>query len=163
MTLDPCIFLFEIMSDEDEVIEIELKQSTNFACSSINKRSAVPRVRTYERVLCEMRMYRNTSDFKTHYRITLDMFDVVLRELHGKLERHNHEGAVHVGPEKQLLVFLNFMGNQVNERMWTFFGLSMSTVNDIINRVMEAVLELQSRVKKILFIFVEQIYTSTIN
>jgi len=78
--LDPCIFLFEIMSDEDEFMEIELKQSTNFACSSINKRSAVPKVRTYERVLCEMRMYRNISDFKTHYRITLDMFDVVLRE-----------------------------------------------------------------------------------
>jgi hypothetical protein len=35
--LDPCIFLFEIMSDEDEFMEIELKQSTNFACSSINK------------------------------------------------------------------------------------------------------------------------------
>ena len=78
--LDPCIFLFEIMSDEDEFMEIELKQSTNCACSSINKRSAVPKIRTYEHVLCEMRMYRNISDFKTHYRITLDMFDVVLRE-----------------------------------------------------------------------------------
>ena len=121
--LDPCIFIFEIMSDEDEFMNTE--QSTNFACSSINinnKRSAVPKVRTYERVLCEMRMYRNISDFKTHYRITLDMFDVILRELHGKLERHNHGGSVPVAPEKQLLVFLNFMGNQVSERMWTFFG-----------------------------------------
>jgi len=146
--LDPCIFLFEIMSDEDEFMEIELKQSTNFACSSINKRSAVPKVRTYERVLCEMRMYRNISDFKTHYRITLDMFDVILRELHGKLERHNHGGSVPVAPEKQLLVFLNFMGNQQSMRECEhFFGLSMSTVHDIINRVMEAVLELQSRVK----------------
>jgi hypothetical protein len=81
--LDPCIFIFEIMSDEDEFMNIE--QSTNFACSSINinnKRSAVPKVRTYERVLCEMRMYRNISDFKTHYRITLDMLDVILHELH---------------------------------------------------------------------------------
>jgi hypothetical protein len=46
--LDPCIFIFEIMSDEDEFMNIE--QSTNFACSSINinnKRSAVPKVRTY--------------------------------------------------------------------------------------------------------------------
>jgi hypothetical protein len=128
------------MSDEDEFMNIE--QSTNFACSSINinnKRSAVPKVRTYERVLCEMRMYRNISDFKTHYRITLDMFDVILRELHGKLP---------VAPEKQLLVFLNFMGNQQSMReCGHFLGLSMSTVHDIINRVMEAVLELQSKVK----------------
>ena len=138
--LDPCIFIFEIMSDEDEFMNIE--QSTNFASSSINinnKRSAVPKVRTYERVLCEMRMYRNISDFKTHYRITLDMFDVILRELHGKLP---------VAPEKQLLVFLNFMGNQQSMReCGHFLGLSMSTVHDIINRVMEAVLELQSKVK----------------
>jgi hypothetical protein len=54
---------------------------------------AVPKVRTYERVLCEMRMYRNISDFKTHYRITLDMFDVILRELHGKLEHFKYENA----------------------------------------------------------------------
>ena len=93
-------------------------------------------------------MYRNISDFKTHYRITLDMFDVILRELHGKLESHNHGGSVPVAPEKQLLVFLNFMGNQQSMReCGHFFGLSMSTEHDIINRVMEAVLELQSRVK----------------
>jgi hypothetical protein len=147
--LDPCIFIFEIMSDEDEFMNIE--QSTNFACSSINfnnKRSGVPKVRTYERVLCEMRMNRNISDFKTHYRITLDMLDVILRELHGKLERHNHGGSVPVAPEKQLLVFLNFMGNQQSMReCGHFWGLSMSIVHDIINRVMEAVLELQSKVK----------------
>lgn len=145
--LVPFIFLFEIMSDEDEFMEIELKQSTHFSCSIFNKRSAVPKVRTYDRVLCEMRMYRNISDFKTHYRITLDMFDVILRELHGKLEHHNHGGSVPVAPEKQLLVFLNFMGNQQSMReCGHFFGLSMSTVHDIINRVMEAVLELLSRV-----------------
>ena len=147
--LDPCIFIFEIMSDEDEFMNIE--QSTNFACSSMNinnKRSAVPKVRTYERVLCEMRMYRNISDFKTHYRITLDMLDVILHELHGKLERHNHGGSVPVAPEKQLPVFLNFIGNQQSMReCGHFLGLSMSTVHDIINRAMEAVLELQSKVK----------------
>jgi len=76
------------------------------------------------------------------------MFDVILRELHGKLERHIHGGSVPVAPEKQLLVFLNFMGNQQSMReCGNFWGLSMSTVHDIINRVMEAVLELQSRVK----------------
>jgi hypothetical protein len=44
--LDPCIFIFEIMSDEDEFMNIE--QLTNFACSNINinnKRSAVPKVK----------------------------------------------------------------------------------------------------------------------
>jgi hypothetical protein len=35
------------------------------------------------------------------------MFDVILRELHGKLERHNHGGSVPVAPEKQLLECFN--------------------------------------------------------
>jgi hypothetical protein len=137
------------MSDEDEFMNIE--QSTNFACSSINinnKRSAVPKVRTYERVLCEMRMYRNISDFKTHYRITLDMFDVILRELHGKIRASKPRRINTCCARETASRFLKLYGKStVNERMWKFLGLSMSTVHDIINRVMEAVLELQSKVK----------------
>ena len=126
----------------------------------INKRSAVPKVRTCERVLCEMRMHRNIGVFKTHYRITLDMFDVILRELHGKIRASKPRRINTCCARETASRFLKLYGKStVNERMWKFLGLSMSTVHDIINRVMEAVLELQSRVKiNIIYLCWKNIY-----
>ena len=61
----------------------------------------------------------------------MEMFDIILRELHPILERHNIGGSVPIHPEKQLLVFLNFMGNQQSMTECAhFFGLSISTVID---------------------------------
>ena len=77
----------------------------------------------------------------------MEMFDIILRELHPILERHNIGGSVPIHPEKQLLVFLNFMGNQQSMRECAhFFGLSISTVHGVINRTAEAVLQLQQKV-----------------
>ena len=95
------------------------------------KRDTVPKVRVYEDVLDEIRVYRNICDFKTHYRIDMEMFDIILRELHPILERHNIGGSVPIHPEKQLIVFLNFMGNQQSMRECGHcVGLSISTVID---------------------------------
>ena len=144
-------FMFEMLDEEEEAMEIELKYLTSYSIFSepknAGKRDTVPKVRVYEDVLDEIRVYRNICDFKTHYRIDIEMFDIILRELHPILERHNIGGSVPIHPEKQLLVFLNFMGNQQSMRECAhFFGLSISTVHGVINRTAEAVLQLQQKV-----------------
>jgi len=78
--------MFEMLNEEEEAMEIELKYLTSYSIFSepknAGKRDTVPKVRVYEDVLDEIRVYRNICDFKTHYRIDMEMFDIILRELH---------------------------------------------------------------------------------
>jgi hypothetical protein len=143
------LFFVDMITEEEEFVALEQKKSSSnvLYLDNNNKRRTTPKVRTYEQVLNEIKLCKNVGDFKIHYRIDLEMFEFLLRELHGSLERHNRGGSAPVQPEKQLLVFLNFIGNQQSMReCGHFFGLSISTVHDIINRVMDAVLDLQARV-----------------
>ena len=105
--------MFEILDEEEEAMEIELTYLTSYSSSSeakCGKRDTVSKVRVQEDVLDEIRVFRKKY-FKTHYRIHIEMFDIITRELHPILEHHNIGGSVSDVPEKLLLVFLNFAGS----------------------------------------------------
>lgn len=76
------------------------------------------------------------DDFKFNYRMCRQTFEFVLGEIALDLVHNNTGGKAPISPDMQLLVFLNYVGNQHSMRNGAhFFGMSKATVHDIINCV----------------------------
>lgn len=70
------------------------------------RRDSVPRIRRYAESVVPR---YSLSDFKSHFRLERSSFELVC----GVIGRHfkRHKGSIPVPVEKQLLIFLWFMGN----------------------------------------------------
>ncbi|XP_021379463.1 protein ANTAGONIST OF LIKE HETEROCHROMATIN PROTEIN 1-like [Mizuhopecten yessoensis] len=89
----------------------------------------------------------NVDDFKTHYRLSRNMFDCLLERVRDDLIKDFHGGRNPINPDKQLLVFLNYIGNQQSMRECAhIFGLSKSTVHSVVASVADAIVKLHSQV-----------------
>ena len=100
----------------------------------IMKRDFVPKVLGYtEMVVPDYTM----DDFRRHFRLSRVAFEQLLEHVGPTLllQSLTKEG---VAPEKQLLLFLWYMGNPESMReMANLFGISISTVHSAIYRVMD--------------------------
>ncbi|KAK3107567.1 hypothetical protein FSP39_017459 [Pinctada imbricata] len=129
-------------------MEIEHKQSLGLHLNLQKKRSEMPKVNNYMRVIDDMTfMYQNIDDFKLHYRLHRDTFDIVLNEVFIWLHIAYRGGSLPIEPDKQFLVFLNYLGNQQSMRECAhLFGLSKSTVHRVIHSVTSALLQIKDKV-----------------
>ena len=93
---------------------------------------------------------QHIDDFKTHFRVSRELFSFILNELSNKLQRNGHGPQVNVPPDKQLLVAMWYIANTASMReVAHIFGLSMSTVHGIVKDVCDELAKLSDRVSKI--------------
>lgn len=110
-------------------------------------RDSVPKITNYMQVAGEMTLLQNIDNFKVHYRVTRQTFEIILEEDAADLLHCNVGGATPVPPDRQFLVCLNYVANQHTMRNCGHFnGMSISTVHGIISSVTDALLNLQRRV-----------------
>lgn len=155
MAVSNCVsFLFlEIFNDESEVECMHVHKckdrKKNFV-SLYSKRECVPKVEGYVLNVVElMDEPQHIDDFRTHFRLSRELFTSILNELSHTLQRNGHGPQVNVPPDKQLLVALWYIANTASMReVAHVFGLSMSTVHGIVKDVCEALAQLSDRVSK---------------
>ncbi|XP_069131771.1 uncharacterized protein [Argopecten irradians] len=143
------ILMDYLISDSDDETISRHKYMMSAMALHIQKanRPSVPKINTYMGVIDDMILPENVDDFKTHYRLSRDMFDCLLERVRDDLIKDFRGGRCPINPDKQLLVFLNYLGNQQSMRECAhIFGLSKSTVHSIVTSVTEAIVKLQSQV-----------------
>lgn len=92
---------------------------------------------------------QHIDDFRTHFRVSRELFTFILKELSYKLHKNGHGPKVNVLPEKHLLLALWYIANTASLReVAHVFGLSMSTVHVIVKDVCDAIAQLGNRVSK---------------
>lgn len=69
----------------------------------------------------EMTLLQNIDDFKVHYRVTRQSFEVILEEVAADLLHCNVGGVTRVAPDPQFLVFFNYVTNQHSMRNCGYF------------------------------------------
>ncbi|XP_062568006.1 uncharacterized protein LOC134230253 [Saccostrea cucullata] len=142
--------IFELFFDEyeEEIYFFEhLCYNKLFRLLTRTSRDSVPKINNYMEVVDQMSTVENIDDFKFHYRMCKQTFEVILAEIALDLIHYNTGGNVPISPDRQLLVFLNYVGNQHSMRNCAhFFGMSKATVHDIINRVINSLLKLRTRI-----------------
>ena len=84
-----------------------------------------------------------SAEFRRHFRVTINMYEHLLRDLKPDLVKHYHGGKEPISPETQLLVFfLWYVANQDSQReIGVLFGISEWSVNIIAKHVVEVICE----------------------
>lgn len=96
-----------------------------------------------------MAVPQHIDDFKMHYRISRDVFHIILESVQDLLIRGGRGPHDTVTPEKQLLVCVSYLAtNQSMRETAHFFNLSKSTVHQIIKEVCNILVNLRDRVRK---------------
>lgn len=81
----------------------------------------------------------STTYFKFHFRISKEMFEVILQHIGGELLPSHVGGSDETVPSKQVLLFLWYLANHHFMREIShIFDLSMSTVHATLKRVNNA-------------------------
>ncbi|XP_033730191.1 protein ALP1-like [Pecten maximus] len=90
---------------------------------------------------------QNVDDFRSHFRISRNTFDIILQDIYHSLLLKGKGQHDTVSPDKQLAVCLWYLANQESMReVAHLFGLSKSTVHGIIMKVCNAFMDLGPRV-----------------
>ena len=128
-------------SDTDDFMWLYANEEcANETLAICEKRESVPNVMNYMEVINNMQIPENVDDFRYHYRVSRDFFDVILGELFENLLRKGHGQHETVTPEKQLLVGLCYMANMQSMReLAHVFSLSKSTVHSTVLGVIDAI------------------------
>lgn len=144
--------ILEMFDDEDEDIHRLLAKRSINTLSVINmttRRSFMPKVTDYMAVVGQMAVPQHIDDFKMHYRISRDVFHIILESVQDLLIRGGRGPHDTVTPEKQLLVCVSYLAtNQSMRETAHFFNLSKSTVHQIIKEVCNILVNLRDRVRK---------------
>ena len=83
-----------------------------------------------------------SAEFRRHFRVTINMYEHLLRDLKPDLVKHYRGGKEPISPETQLLVFLWYVANQDSQReIGVLFGISEWSVNTIVKHVVEVICE----------------------
>ncbi|XP_071138718.1 uncharacterized protein [Mytilus edulis] len=137
--------ILEMFDDEDEDIHRLLAKRSKNTLSVINmttRRSFMQKVTDYMAVVGQMAVPQHIDDFKMHYRISRDVFHIILESVRGGRGTHDT-----VSPEKQLLVCVSYLAtNQSMRETAHFFNLSKSTVHQIIKEVCNILVNLRDRI-----------------
>ena len=90
---------------------------------------------------------KHIDDFKVHFRLSRDLYIVILNEVFVVLQRNGHGPQATVLPDKQLLVALWYLANTTSMReVAHLFGLSIARVHGIIKDVYKAIGQLSKKV-----------------
>ena len=137
-----------LIDDTDDLMWSFMKnQSSNDILICNQRRDSVPNIDHYMDVINRMRIPENIDDFKYHYRLSRNLFDVILGEVYDILVRKGKGQHETVTPEKQLLVGICYLANTQSMREVAHtFNLSKSTVHRIINDVCDAIGQIGNRV-----------------
>lgn len=82
----------------------------------------------------------STTYFKFHFRISKEMFEVILQHIGEELLPSHGGGSDETDPSKQVLLFLWYLANQHSmKEISHIFDLSMSTVHATLKRVNNAI------------------------
>ncbi|VDI18195.1 Hypothetical predicted protein [Mytilus galloprovincialis] len=142
--------ILEMFDDEDEDIHRLLAKRSINTLSVINmttRRSFMPKVTDYMAVVGQMAVPQHIDDFKMHYRISRDVFHIILESVQDLLIRGGRGPHDTVTPEKQLLVCFSYLAtNQSMRETAHFFNLSKSTVHQIIKEVCNILVNLRDRI-----------------
>jgi hypothetical protein len=85
--------------------------------------------------------------FQSHFRISPYVFELILQEVSPAIRRLDNGGYQPVPPRIQLQIFLWYLCNQESMReVSQLYGLTKSTVYNIVKSVCDALLALQNRV-----------------
>ena len=79
-----------------------------------------------------------SAEFRRHFRVTINMYEHLLRDLKPDLVKHYSGGKEPISPETHLLVFFWYVANQDSPReIGVLFGIGEWSVNTIIKHVVE--------------------------
>lgn len=101
-------------------------------------------------IVGQMDIPEHVDDFKTHFRISRDVFHIVLENINDSLIRAGNGPHQNVPPKKQLFVVLSYLAtSQAMRETAHIFCLSKSTVNQIVKDVCSALTQRCNRVRHI--------------
>ena len=132
---------FEI---ENEILDEE-EESIVFSCLASFARRNLNRIEGfYEATFPRY----SPSEFQSHFRMTKTTMETVCREIvnTGRIPLGNVKGRPPIPPEKQVLLFVWCMANQECARLVADrFDVTMSSVDRVLRRVAQGLLELCPR------------------
>lgn len=153
------ITTWEMIQDDDEeelLYQFKKIRNTRLVVWLINsRRDSVPNVDQYmSSVIHLLDLPENIDDFKYHFRVSRDLFNAVLNDIHPILLRQGTGPEESVEPEKQLLVCLCYLANcQSMREVAHTFNLSKGTVHGIIGDVCKALYQLVEQVRSCYILF----------
>ncbi|XP_069103544.1 uncharacterized protein [Argopecten irradians] len=139
-----CLFgtlMFELINeDSDELLCI---LATNSHLRDIMhykpRREHLPSVQGYTETVLPRFI---TEDYRTHFRISKEMFTAIISEIQEPLTFRHRGGHDQISPSKQLFIFLCYMANKETMReIGHYFGVGKSSVHNTIMRVAEVFLD----------------------
>ena len=118
---------------------------------SNQRQDHVPNVSDYEAGTVRlMTIPDNVDDFRTHFWVSRQLFDVILEKVYRGMLRQDRRQKHSGTPEKQLLVFLWYISNMSSMRgMKHVLKLSKSTVHCMVKDISTAIMELSNRIVRI--------------
>lgn len=118
--------LLEFLQEEDDYFYFFARHQAD-RYWSLRKREWTPKITSYmETVFTEFGLPQNIDDFRVHYRVSRNLFEIILREIYGSLLLNGYGPYNAIEPPKQLLVCLWYsvpVKYVVNERVSSYFQL----------------------------------------
>lgn len=138
--------LLEFLQEEDDYFYFFARHQAD-RYWSLRKREWTPKITSYmETVFTEFGLPQNIDDFRVHYRVSRNLFEIILREIYGGLlkwiwaiQRHRTSTTtpcLSVVPVKYV----------VNERVSSYYQLVKINSSCSCMRVLDALQELKPRV-----------------
>ena len=139
-----------LLEEEDDLLFFAYCQ-TNLCSFLLAKRDWTPKVTNYmETVFNEFGLPQHIDDFRVHYRVSRNLFEIILQDIFANLLLVGTGPYDAIEPPKQLLVSLWYLANMSSMRqVGHIFNLSKSTVHTVVIRVLEALQQLTQRVNKL--------------
>ncbi|XP_062582430.1 uncharacterized protein LOC134244176 [Saccostrea cucullata] len=118
-------------------------QAKTVSLALIQSRDSVPKITSYmQDVYPNFEIPENIDDFSAHFRISRNLFEIVLQEVYQTLKLGGTGRYEAITPDRQLLLTLWYLANLSSMReVAHIFGLSKSTVHETIFRVISAIIE----------------------
>lgn len=147
--LNRFLLFHELFSEEDEFqYEAAMVRMTNmFGFITDPVIRYVPRVCGHREAVNEM-IDDKFDYFPAHFRVSRHVFEVLLGYVRPRIRSKYVGGHLPLPVDKQLLVFLCYIGNQQSMReVSQLFGISPSTVHSVVMKVLDTLLDLKDRVR----------------
>lgn len=125
--------LLEFLQEEDDYFYFFARHQAD-RYWSLRKREWTPKITSYmETVFTEFGLPQNIDDFRVHYRVSRNLFEIILREIYGSLLLNGYGPYNAIEPPQQLLVCLWYLSNMSSMReLAHIFNLSKSTVHAVV-------------------------------
>ncbi|XP_041372770.1 protein ALP1-like [Gigantopelta aegis] len=149
----------DILAEDDDLYQSYMMRIRSRILLLSNIPRSVPGIKGYRDVVAEM----TETDFLEHFRVSRHVFEQLLDYVTPHIISNYVGGNEPLPPDQQLSIFIWYIANQESMReVSQVFGVSMSTVHGVVQKLCDVILRLRNRVSTPSFVQSKALCTLTL-